>query len=351
MKKIVVGSDVSIISKMKYATGVQRVMVETHKNLKQSLKSETHVLLGVNLSGELNFLNHSYLASDPVLNGKWAPLDEIDVLLELDGNIGYIYNEFDQMKRRIPIITLIHDLLPIKYPEYFEGIALHYKIYILKILRISSHIIFTSKKVKDELEELGWQTSAQKIVIPLGAFDIPPATAKQNILSISLLVINTIEPRKGYRDVLDAFDILVAQGHTVEITIVGKYGWNSDEIRDRIKSHQLFGKSLHWYSGITDQEIRNLYSKSNISIVASMDEGFGLTLEEGLANSNKVIARDIPVFRERSNRNLYFFDGDGESLAEKILEVSTKEWDPNGLKEIRTMRDFAAGLAELILGL
>lgn len=336
---------------MAYATGVQRVMVETHKNLKEYLDNHTHSLVGVNISGSSNFLEHPYLASDPVLNGPWISFDEVDVLLEMDGNIGYVYNEIAERHSQIPVITLIHDLLPIKYPEYFQDISMLYKVYILKALRISSHLVFYSQSVVDQLLELGWDTSAKKVIVPLGAFEIPPATEKQNILSISLLVINTIEPRKGYRDVLDAFDILVAQGHKVEITIVGKYGWNSDEIRNRIKSHQLFGKSLHWYSGITDQEIRNLYSKSNISIVASMDEGFGLTLEEGLANSNKVIARDIPVFRERSNSNLYFFDGNGASLAEKILEVSSMQWDPNGLKEIRTMRDFAVDLAELILSI
>jgi hypothetical protein len=45
---------------------------------------------------------------------------------------------------------------------------------------------------------------------------------------------------------------------------------------------------------------------------------------------------------------LYFFDGGGEELASKILDVADIPWNPDGISQIRTMKDFAEDVADLI---
>jgi len=61
-----------------------------------------------------------------------------------------------------------------------------------------------------------------------------------------------------------------------------------------------------------------------------------------------VIARDIPVFRERPYPNLYFFNGQTEDLSQKILEVAQLPVKPINPGTIRTMQAFAQDVAEII---
>jgi glycosyltransferase involved in cell wall biosynthesis len=150
----------------------------------------------------------------------------------------------------------------------------------------------------------------------------------------------------------DKRDILIEKEYDIELVIVGRYNMSDNLIRDRILNHKEFGGKLKWfYTGISDSDLEDLYSQSNISVVASYSEGFGLTLEEGLAYGNKVIARDIDVFRERPHANLYFFRGNGLELAETIIKISGEKLDIASISETRTMKDFANEFKNLIYSL
>jgi len=49
-RKVKVGSDVSIVSGLNYATGVQRVLVETHIHLHEIFNNSKIEIRGINLS-------------------------------------------------------------------------------------------------------------------------------------------------------------------------------------------------------------------------------------------------------------------------------------------------------------
>lgn len=347
-KKVNIASDVSIMSGLNYATGVQRLLVETHKHLYKFFKDSKFDIRGLNLSEGTLFKQDLYLSQDPLLKPPYFAFKDVEIVLAFDGNNGYIIREFISNPNPPILISLAHDILPITHPEFFNGSPLNFKAYFLRMLVYSDYIICTSNATLQSILSLGWKTSAKFLIFPLGAFEITPLDIQQKSNTLNLLAINTIEPRKGYEDILTAFDSLISKGLDIELNVVGRYGWNSQEVKNRIETHKLFGKRLFWHRGISDAEVIELYEKTDISLVASEAEGFGLTLEEGLARGRKVIARNIEVFKERPNNNLFFFDGGGEELAVKILEVSKIPWNPNGISQIRTMEDFARDVAELI---
>jgi glycosyltransferase involved in cell wall biosynthesis len=347
-RKVKVGSDVSIVSGLNYATGVQRVLVETHIHLHEIFNNSRIEIRGINLSDGNRFKTSDYLSKDPILNPPYFDFDELDLVLSFDGNNGYVAKELMKGRRRPVIISLAHDILPITHPQYFDELHLYFKVYFLRMLQISDYIICTSEATLKSISALGWKSEAKYLVMPLGTFEIAPTQLQVKSAILSLLAINTIEPRKGYEEILDAFDELVLKGFNVELNIVGRYGWNSLEVKSRIEMHPLLGEKLFWHQGISDKKVSDLYRKSEIVIVASRAEGFGFTLEEGLARGRKVIARNIAVFKERTNPNLYFFEGGGSELASKIQEVSCIPWKPEGMSQIRTMKDFAEDVADLI---
>jgi glycosyltransferase involved in cell wall biosynthesis len=349
--KINVASDISFSSNVSYAAGVQRVMVETHKYLYELLNETKFNFRGLNLNTGNKFRSNEYLSSDPTLSPPYLEIEDSHIVMCFDGNNGFVCDELSKKEKRPILISLAHDVLPMLHPQFFEGTGdyfIKFKIYILRMLKFSDYIICNSEETKKSLLELNWDTNAEIIVFQLGAFDSSIQRPRADRNPFSLISINTIEPRKGHDDLLDAFDYLISQGLRVELNIVGKYGWSSEEIRNRIESHPLLNSKLFWHQGIPDKLVLELYNKSDLAIVAAKAEGFGLTLEEGLLNGCKVIARNIPPFKERSNPNLYFFEGAGRELATRIIEVSKIQWDPDGILQTRTMRNFADDVAQLI---
>jgi glycosyltransferase involved in cell wall biosynthesis len=158
--------------------------------------------------------------------------------------------------------------------------------------------------------------------IPLGS-DIGTSTApvldaEEQALAATLrsrrfaLMVGTVEPRKGYRQVLAAYDRLWTNNSTPEPTLVilGKPGWRTWLLQRRLRRHRENGKKLFWFSTASDALLSHLYHECSFVIQASFGEGFGLPLVEALAHGRHVLARDIPIFREVGGEDVTFFGKD-----------------------------------------
>lgn len=138
----------------------------------------------------------------------------------------------------------------------------------------------------------------------------------------SFLMVSTIEPRKGHAQTLSAFEALWAEGHEVNLVIVGKRGWLVDELVARIESHPAKGKNLFWLEGISDEYLEKVYSAATCLVAASEGEGFGLPLIEAAQHHLPMIIRDLPVFREVAGDHAYYFEG----LSPLSLAEAVKKW-------------------------
>lgn len=348
----VIGSDISGIYVSKFATGIARVIVETHRNLAQLSSDYNFDLRGLNFRSDSICTENAYILSDPLMSRSQKTFNSVDLALSLDGSNSLFYSNLLKVKNKPYVISLIHDFLPITYPEfYYPNASTHFRSYLLRASNMSDSIILTSHYVEEELHRIKFKFNGPVHIIPLGAHDTTNHVLVEHHFDVSLIVVATLEPKKGYSELLDAFDILKSKGVNVRLIIVGVYGWNMEKIQQRILNHPSFGKELFWYSnGISDQELDKLYAQSDIAIVPSYVEGFGLAIEEGLAKGLIVIARNIPVFKERSQPNLYFFETTGMDLALVIikqLDVAIAKVSRKPSK-IRSMNDFTLDLFGLI---
>jgi glycosyltransferase involved in cell wall biosynthesis len=133
-------------------------------------------------------------------------------------------------------------------------------------------------------------------------------------------MVGTIEPRKGYSQVLDAFDRLWAEGGDYNLVFVGKEGWNVEPLVSRVLHHPEYTSRLHWYQGLSDEGLVVLYEQSSCLIAASEGEGFGLPLIEAAQFDLPIIARDIPVFREVAEGAAYFFKASNGAELVRVIE-------------------------------
>jgi glycosyltransferase involved in cell wall biosynthesis len=134
-------------------------------------------------------------------------------------------------------------------------------------------------------------------------------------------MVGTIEPRKGYAQVLAAFEKLWSEGRPLRLVIVGKSGWMVQELIDRLRVHSRLGQLLFWLQEVNDADLDRIYEACSCLIAASEGEGFGLPLIEAAQHNLPILARDIPVFREVAAGHAAFFDGTAtDSLARTITE-------------------------------
>ncbi len=321
--KYLIASDISNLQKTEFISGIQRATLEIHQQIRNVLPLNRYICGGFDFESIRNpiSLPHSQIMKDPFVANPYSSSDFIDALLLLDLNFDFHKTHDIRLlkDRGIPIVTNVYDVLPITHPEWFPPFTADqfFNPWLNSVIKFSTDIIVNSQSTLEELENLEiFSTFSGTVhVAPLG---VPVDFVNQFTIRSKgqTLMVGTIEPRKGHDDVLDAFDALLKQQREVTLHIVGRQGWMVEQIIERIQNHPSFNTQLFWHRNCSDADLRTLYQESEITLVASKGEGFGLPLIEALAQGSQVIARDIPVFREIGNQKVSFFKEDSSDLAE-----------------------------------
>lgn len=349
-----IASNVGRLQELNHVTGIQRVTLELHKYIFQNLDKNRYQFKAYpefNSDSSSSKIDNRDILMDPIMHCSRAKLDEVSTLLLFDLDENLDFNKISKVKvmHNLKVITNIYDLLPLSNPEWFpmEDSRRRFAAWLIKVLNVSDHLIFNSASTLQQFQDLEWTSKAQNHLFQLGAMNLVNSAPTFITPSKTIICVSTLEPRKGYVDLLDAYDQVLEKDKDFKLILVGKYGWKSEELTQRIYRHYEYGKRLRWYQTIHDDELAALYGSSTVCVMPSFGEGFGLSIEEALSIGIPVIARDIPVFNERHYSNLHYFKGAANHLAEQILKISGKESN-FPLPNVRKMSDFGAEVLSLI---
>lgn len=238
----------------------------------------------------------------------------------------------------VEISFVIYDLLPVRQPQHFTSqFGVNFKKW-LELLSTVDRVVCISKSVTDDFGVWMTQNNVSPLLAPdvrwfhLGA-DVSnsvrtkglPRDASKVLAQLktrpTFVMVGTIEPRKGYDQVLAAFEQLWADGTEANFVIVGKPGWNVDKFVKELRSHKQKRKKLFWLSTISDEYLEEIYAASDCLISASHGEGFGLPLIEAARHKLPVLVRNLPFFQEVAGQHAAYFDGDTpQSLAQAITD-------------------------------
>ncbi|MEO7495068.1 MAG: glycosyltransferase, partial [Massilia sp.] len=229
----------------------------------------------------------------------------------------------------VEIHFVVYDLLPLLRPDVFvphadEG----HRRWLASTVAVADGLMCISRAVADEVA--GWLATADlpaRAPLGIGYFHLGadleaartpavPTAQEQAILARiegapSVLMVGTLEPRKGYAQALDAFELLWAAGQQVTLVIVGKNGWMVEALVKRLASHPERAARLVWLDSASDSLLLQLYQHASALLAASEAEGFGLPLIEAAQHGLPIIARDLPVFREVAGEHASYFSGAG----------------------------------------
>lgn len=349
--------DISEIIKHDAATGVQRV---TKQNIIYALSSK------ISMHGREYKVCFCYattsrqgyrVAEVEVVDGIHLsyhktedPIDPRcgDIFFGLDLQHDVIVAQNDYLKMLysfgVGIVFLVHDLLPITHPHFFHFNTekLHTK-WVAITSQFDGAVCVsnaTATRLADYLKSKLLDSEKFKILVspngsdPISLVNSPSLTDTESklmskILSKEyLLVVGTVEPRKGIDEVIDG---MISQawslGRMIPLVVVGKKGWMSEHTEDRICELSKRDYPLIRIPHASDALLANLYRNAMALIAGSYDEGFGLPVVEAAMFELPVIARDIPVFREVGCQSTYYvdhFNSDGFAKALNSIDTAPR---------------------------
>jgi glycosyltransferase involved in cell wall biosynthesis len=246
-----------------------------------------------------------------------------------------------QARRGVRLYFVVYDLLPLLKSEMFPGeLVLKFRAWLATIAGLADGLICISRSVAMELGQwLNEHPVERRRPLSIGYFHLGSeivttstggaglSESEQALLGrlsneTFILMVGTIEPRKGHSQALDAFETLWRQGENVLLVIVGKQGWLMDRLMERLHRHPEAARRLFWLDRASDNLLDELYRKAAALLIASEGEGFGLPLVEAARQGLPVIARDLPVFQEIAGDSVFYFHG----TEADVLGRSLKEW-------------------------
>ena len=273
---------------------------------------------------------------------------------------------------------LVHDLLPVTRPELFPPQAdQHFVEWLTHVARFDGAVCVTNT-VAGELRK--WMQQALPARVADFTFDYShhgadlsssapskglPADAHEFMATLALrpsvLMVGTLEPRKGHLQAIEAFTQLWESGVDVNLVIIGRAGWQqlpTDQQRSipqllaRLGNHPEKGRRLFWFDGPSDEFLELIYSSVNGLLAASEDEGFGLPLIEAAQKGLPILARDIPVFREVAKDHACYFTADNpQQLASAVAGWLNDGFvPPSTAMAWLTWQQSADNLQHLLLG-
>jgi len=155
---------------------------------------------------------------------------------------------------------------------------------------------------------------------------------KYNIEGDYILSVGTLQPRKNYTKLIEAFGKILkqVQNDSLGLVIVGKKGWMWEEILEAPKKFGVADK-VKFLDYISDEDLLALYNGAKCFVLISLYEGFGLPVLEAMKQGCPVVVSNISSLPEVVGEAGILVDpNDVEDITKGILRVlnfNTSEYE------------------------
>ena len=157
---------------------------------------------------------------------------------------------------------------------------------------------------------------------------------KYGIYSSFILAVGTLEPRKNYEVLVEAYRELIKRSDIPhKLVICGKKGWKYDGVLDKLNQPDLKERVI--ITGYVPHELLPVfYRQADLFVYPSLYEGFGLPPLEALSQGVPVITSNAASLPEVvGDAALTFKPEDVQELAALMLQVLKDDKLRNSLRE------------------
>ncbi len=257
-------------------------------------------------------------------------------------------------------IAVIHDLIPLKYPEHFPiGLKGKLNIYLNKLsLKTYDLIITDSEASKKDIEEkLKVQSSNVKVVYPtlptmfweryekkeIGSFCLYVGDATWNknlvilakaikIANVTCVFLGKVFEKSEDTNFFATLDFANAKRiQRRQKNLVSSYHPWQKELKEFLELTKD-DKRFIFPGFVSDKQLLEYYRRARLNILVSRDEGFGFSYLEAASQETPSILSNVPVLKEVAKNSVLFANPqDPNDIANAIIELY---FDPKKQKQI-----------------
>jgi len=230
-------------------------------------------------------------------------------------------------KTGIKSVVTIHDLIYIRYPNFFMKIDRNiYDLKFRQACRVADRIHAISEQTKRDLIQF-FEVPEEKIEViyqSVNPMFFEVCTEEQKLAIRKkhqlpekfILTVGTIEPRKNLMNLLKG---MVSEKINIPLVVVGRSTGYQQRARSFIEENRLQVIFLH---GIQDAELAVLYQSATAMIYPSLFEGFGLPVAEAQASGCPVIASNTSSLPEAGgDAAIYINPEKPEEIGKAIISL------------------------------
>jgi len=227
-------------------------------------------------------------------------------------------------RSRACFICLVHDLIPIEFPEYAKpGQAANHLSRIETAAQFADALIVNSAVTRDALQpHLDRAGRAPPVLVapfgvdlPAAPIDRPPPFERPYFVYVS-----TIEARKNHLLLLNLWRRLAMElgDNAPLLVLVGQRGWETENVVDMLDRCPALKGAVVEHNAMPDADMVALMKGAKALLLPSFAEGFGFPLIEALELGVPALCSDIAALRETGGAVPDFLDpldGPGWQLA------------------------------------
>jgi glycosyltransferase involved in cell wall biosynthesis len=239
-------------------------------------------------------------------------------------------------------VFMIHDLLPIEYPEFFHPDSVERHARRLSVFaKIAAGAIVSTPAVADAL--LAHLSGLGRKTLPLLIQPLPvsptfhrPREHDEGLAARPYFIIcGTIEPRKNHLLLLNLWrELARLSGFAIpKLIVAGARGWENENIVDMLERCPAIRNHVIEAPGLSTPSLKRLIDNARAVLMPSFAEGYGLPVAEALTAGTPVLASNLPSLRAMDGSAITWLeplDGLGWLAAIRRLSEAPAHWVQGG---------------------
>ena len=232
-------------------------------------------------------------------------------------------------QRRGLHVSIVHDLIPLRFPEHATSASIRMHAAKLDDVRRSDLVCCNSAATARDVAELLGVRPERLVVARPGVADRfwraapaadPPAGDRPAIVSIC-----TLEPRKNLVGLVEAFARLRRRRPEAALVLVGATGWGGDPVAERTRALGLEPHVVRT-GYLSDERVAEVLAGARAFCLPSLFEGFGMPVPEAMAAGVPVVASSHPSLDEAAGEAALRADPqDADALADALESAAFDE--------------------------
>lgn len=239
-------------------------------------------------------------------------------------------------------VMAIMDLSYLTYPQLFKKKDLHQLVHWTAYAAAHAAGICTISEFSKRAIIEAYNVPPDKVHVTYPGFSMDVSHIDQDIHKkfkirpSFILSVGTIQPRKNYSVLIEAFAkyLHTTGDKDTDLVIVGKKGWLYEPI---LKAPKLFGveERVKFLSFVPDADLPSLYKKALCFALPSLYEGFGLPVLEAMTMECPVVVSNTSSLPEIAGQaGIYVDPLDVDSVARGIGVALEQRQTAEGKKRI-----------------